>query len=100
VILSACKRTEAPDEESGEPGGTLVLRLYNPTDQEQPARIRLRGGIGYARYANILEEPDEELPLQDEALALLLPAKKIVTLLVQSACGEESGQPGQGYAAR
>ena len=83
VMLSAMKRAEAPDEgEDGAPSGSLVLRLYNPTRQEQSARITLRQPITRARRANILEQPAEDLPLQDGALSLTLPRKKILTLLL------------------
>ena len=83
-MLSACKRAEAPDEaDGGEPGGPLVLRLYNPTRREQPVRISLRGGIARARAASILEAAREELPLADGGLDFTLPASKIVTLLVE-----------------
>ncbi|HET7771577.1 MAG TPA: glycoside hydrolase family 38 C-terminal domain-containing protein [Chloroflexota bacterium] len=86
VILSALKRAEAPDEnEGGDPGGPLLLRLYNPTDQAQPTRLTFRRPIVRARRASILEQPAEDLPLQDGALPLTVPPKKIVTLLLDIA---------------
>jgi alpha-mannosidase len=85
VVLSAMKRAEAPDEfEGGDPGGQLVLRLYNPTSREQPARLRLRGGITAARRANILEQPGEHLPVHGGELSLMLGPKRIVTLLLDA----------------
>ncbi len=83
LVLSAMKRAEAPDEhEGGDPGGRLVLRLYNPTSTTQQARIRLRGGISRAWCANILEQPGDELPVTGGELVLTLGPKKIVTLLI------------------
>ncbi|HEU5316632.1 MAG TPA: glycoside hydrolase family 38 C-terminal domain-containing protein [Chloroflexota bacterium] len=75
VIPSACKQSED--------GASLVLRLYNPTGQEQSTVIRLRGPVARARRADILERPRGELPLDGGALPLTLGPKKIVTLLVE-----------------
>jgi alpha-mannosidase len=86
VLLSACKRREAPDERAGgRREGHLVVRLYNPTEQEQRARLSLRRGIRAAWRSNVLEEARESLPLLDGSLDLTLGPKKIVTVLLEPA---------------
>jgi hypothetical protein len=88
VAVSAFKRAEAADErEGGTHAGRLVLRLYNPAPAPAPARVRLRGGIGRAWRANILEAPQEPLAGAgaESGVAIELDPKRIVTLLLEPA---------------
>jgi alpha-mannosidase len=83
VMVSACKRAEAPDPfEAGDPQGRLALRLYNPTPAPRQARISLSVPIQGAWRSTILEEEGEPLEVRDGRLSVLVPPKKIVTLLI------------------
>ncbi|MGH2367864.1 MAG: glycosyl hydrolase-related protein, partial [Chloroflexota bacterium] len=85
VILSACKRAEAADEhEGGCREGHLILRLYNPTSAEQPARIKLRVPITRAWQSNVLEQLAKPLAVESGAVPLTIGPKKIVTVALEA----------------
>ena len=94
VTVSAVKRAEAADErEGGTRTGLLVVRLYNPSPAGAQARVRLRGGIARAWWANILEAPGEALPVGDGgadgaaggAVRVDVGPRRILTLLLEPA---------------
>ncbi|MHC4672972.1 MAG: alpha-mannosidase [Planctomycetota bacterium] len=77
LILSAMMRSED--------GESIVLRLYNPTPNAIKGMIIFgHRKIISAQKVNFLEEPIEELELNDsESISLAVEAKRIVTLKVK-----------------
>ena len=77
LILSAMMRSE--DDES------VILRLYNPTANAIKGTIQLgHRKIISAQKVNFLEEPIEEIELNDsESISLAVKAKRIVTLKIK-----------------
>jgi alpha-mannosidase len=70
--LSAVKRSEAGDE--------LVVRLWNPTDEDLDARLICGSEPKNARLLTLAEEPGDELAVEGREVRLAAGAKKIVTV--------------------
>ncbi len=75
LVLSAIKKTEDRD--------SMVVRLYNPTNETQEGTIRFGLPVSRAWKTNLLEVRGEELPLEGGVLALSVPKGKIVTIEVE-----------------
>ncbi|MFB6275970.1 MAG: alpha-mannosidase [Halothece sp.] len=78
IILSALKPGEEP--------GTLVLRLYNETEQEQEATVNLGVGVGSYCETNLLEHwnEDTQTVISDNQVSVHLHPHEIKTLLLQA----------------
>ncbi len=81
VVVNAVKRAEDRD--------SVVLRLYNPTEQEEQTAVTLGAPIREAYTLNLDETRLEQIqPEKDSTLSLSIPAKKIVTVeLVNGTAG-------------
>ena len=74
LVLSSVKKAEDRD--------SLVLRLYNPTNENQEGTVQFGLPVSKAWKANLIEERGEELPMVDGSIALSVPKGKIVTIEV------------------
>lgn len=74
LVLSSIKKAE--DRNS------MIIRLYNPTNQTQEGSIQFGLPVSKAWKNNLIEARGEELPLADGILALSVPKGKIVTIEV------------------
>ena len=77
LILSALMRSDD--------GTNVILRLYNPAPKAIKGTIQFHNrDIASAQLVNFLEEPIEEIELNDsESISLAVEAKRIVTLKVK-----------------
>mgnify|MGYP000023419464 CR=1 FL=1 len=73
LIISAVKQSED--------GNALIVRFFNPTDETATGSIRFFKPLAEAILVNLLEEPLEQLRLNDEHTVILkVPKKKIMTV--------------------
>ena len=70
--MSACKRAEDRD--------SMILRLFNISEDAIDATLFLSHIFGSAWITNLAEERDSALEIQDNKIALHVPAKKIITI--------------------
>ena len=77
LVITACKRSED--------GAAVVLRMFNPTDEEAQQRLKFLVDVQSAQRANMLEEPVEALRVRGAAVTVAARPKEIVTLRVQLA---------------
>ncbi|HMF30576.1 MAG TPA: glycosyl hydrolase-related protein, partial [Candidatus Lokiarchaeia archaeon] len=82
AILTTLKQSEE--------GRVLIMRVFNPTEIPQETEISLGFPVEAVQYVNLVEEllapEDENLKLVDQYhVDMLLPAKKIVSCLLQPA---------------
>jgi len=79
IVLSAVKRCYMP----GSDDRTLVVRVYNPDVRPNLGRLVFDSSPTRVELARLDETPCNTLPLEpDGSLSIVVPAKKIVTLLV------------------
>ncbi|RKX46298.1 MAG: alpha-mannosidase [Verrucomicrobia bacterium] len=74
LVLSAIKRAEDRD--------SMIIRLYNPTDEAQEGSIRFGLPVSKAWKNNLIEVRGEEIPVVNGVIALLVPKGKIITIEV------------------
>ena len=73
LVVSAVKQSEK--------GGSIIIRLWNPTDQEITGKIAICNKITAASLVNLEEEELEKLePTSDNAVMIKAGKKKIITL--------------------
>jgi alpha-mannosidase len=72
AVLSALKRADDRD--------SVIVRLFNPTDRETQATIRVDGEVAHAFAVNFLEERQHELAVESGAVAVPLRPHQIQTL--------------------
>jgi mannosylglycerate hydrolase len=73
LVISAIKQAEE--------GNSLVVRFFNPTAETIKGTARLFRSLKGAKLLNLLEEPQEELNLEDEhTVRLEVSPKKIITV--------------------
>lgn len=76
LVLSACKRSES--------GESLILRLYNPTEDVQSGEICTAGfPMTGAWRCGLNEERQEELAAEAHRLCVTLEAQKILTIEIE-----------------
>lgn len=67
--------------------GALVFRLVDLTGAGGEVRLRVKGGVGEAREADLLERPAREpLPLDGGAVRVYLRPWEIKTVIVRPCC--------------
>jgi alpha-mannosidase len=74
LVLDTIKRAEDSD--------ALVLRLYEPHGGRGTARVRLAAPFATARRANLLEEPQEPLRVEDGAVVVRFKPFEVITMLL------------------
>ncbi len=72
LVISAVKKGENEDK--------LIIRLFNPLEQEVRGVLTFNGKIQHAEINNLNEELKDESSTKDNSILLKVPAKKIVTL--------------------
>ena len=72
LVLSALKR--------GEDGASVIVRLFNPGDEEAYATLRMDGSVHQAFAVNFLEERHGKLAEESGAIALRLTPHQIQTI--------------------
>ncbi|MGH3144214.1 MAG: glycosyl hydrolase-related protein, partial [Rubrobacter sp.] len=65
-----------------EEGRTLILRVYEPRGARGWCTLRFAGGLESVERANLLEEPEGEVEVIDDAVRLELRPFEVVTLRV------------------
>ncbi|MCA9785500.1 MAG: hypothetical protein KC488_03015, partial [Candidatus Cloacimonetes bacterium] len=76
IVISAVKRHEERD--------SLVIRVYNQSDDPRPAQLRLGVTASVAWRLNLLEERMVELEMTDpRCLSLLLRGHEITTVEIE-----------------
>ena len=71
-MLSALKQAE--DRPS------IIVRLFNPGDEDAHVSLRLDARIAQAFAVNFLEERQASLPIQNDRVAMRLTPKQIGTI--------------------
>jgi hypothetical protein len=88
AILTALKPADNPtgrfeshlvDAESA----GIVVRLYDPTGFGDQVRLRWHTGVLEAHHANLLEEPQQSIPLQEQEVEFPLDSFAIETFLLK-----------------
>lgn len=74
LVTSACKRSED--------GRYTVLRMYNPLCEDVAARLTVGAEVTAVYASNLAEEQGVPLTITDGGVSLTVPAKKIVTYLL------------------
>ena len=73
VVLSSVKQAED--------GKGIILRLFNPADETEPAQVKLPVVVESAYFVDLQEQPLLELSLETgDHLSFEIPAKSIVTV--------------------
>ncbi|MCK4590701.1 MAG: hypothetical protein KAT86_03030, partial [Candidatus Latescibacteria bacterium] len=73
LVVSAIKQAEE--------GNSLVVRFFNPTNEAIRGTVRFFKPLRAARLLNLLEQPQEEIQIEDEhTVRLKVPPKKIITV--------------------
>jgi len=62
----------------------LLVRFYNPNEEPRDAVLRVAGGFQKASLCNLLDQPLEELSLEDGKVCVKVDPKKIMTLCLES----------------
>jgi alpha-mannosidase len=66
--------------------GTTILRVYEATGRPAPGvKIAFKAGVAEARAANLMEDPESELKVEDNAVALDLRPYQIRTIRLKLA---------------
>ena len=74
IVLTAVKKHEYSEG--------IVLRLYNSRKEACDANISLGFSCSKGYYADLLENPKEELEVKENRIAIKVGAKKIITLVL------------------
>ncbi|MDO8588726.1 MAG: glycoside hydrolase family 38 C-terminal domain-containing protein [Armatimonadota bacterium] len=72
LVVSALKKADRDD--------SIILRLYNTTDESVTASVRLGFAVKSASLANMNEEPAEELSVDNGLLSFDMPAFRVQTI--------------------
>lgn len=64
-------------------GKGWILRLLNRSDHPVTTRVQLPSAVSTVRSTTLLEEPGDELPMEDDGVPLSLEPWKILTLRLQ-----------------
>jgi alpha-mannosidase len=76
LVLSAVKRSES--------GDALIARFYNPTPEAVQATVTLFRPIRVAQLVNLNEEPEADLPVdEDGRVSLAVKGKQVRTVALQ-----------------
>ena len=74
LVMSAMKRAEDR--------GSLIIRVFNPTDKKIDGRISFWKEVRSAKLTNLNEEPYEDIEPKGNEIHLKVEKKRIVTLEV------------------
>jgi alpha-mannosidase len=75
LVMTACKQSED--------GRALIVRAFNPTDEVVEQGLESIFRIESAAYADMLEQPNGELPVRGRKVTLRAGPRKIVTIRLE-----------------